>query len=56
MAFGHRGGIKGFASHIMRYPDEKALVVVLSNFSLTPITDISDDLAAILFGGQADSK
>ena len=55
-AFGHRGGINGFASYITRYPDEKALVVVLSNFSFTPISDISNDLAAILFGGQAESK
>ena len=40
-------GINGFAAQIMRYPDEKVLVVVLSNFSFAPVTDIEMALAEI---------
>jgi CubicO group peptidase (beta-lactamase class C family) len=46
---GFVGGINGFASQIMRYPDEKVLVVVLSNFSFAPVIDIENDLAGIVF-------
>ena len=46
---GFLGGINGFAAQIMRYPDEKLLVVVLSNFSFAPVTDIESDLADIVF-------
>lgn len=50
---GFLGGINGFAAQIMRYPDQKVLVVVLSNFSFAPIGDIENDLAAIVFSYQA---
>ena len=46
---GFVGGINGFAAQIMRYPDEKLLVVVLSNFSFAPVIDIESDLADIVF-------
>jgi CubicO group peptidase (beta-lactamase class C family) len=46
---GFVGGINGFAAQIMRYPDEKLLVVVLSNFSFAPVIDIERDLADIVF-------
>ncbi|HVG21018.1 MAG TPA: serine hydrolase domain-containing protein [Blastocatellia bacterium] len=49
---GFLGGINGFAAQIMRYPDEKLLVVVLSNFSFAPVSDIESDLAGIVFSSK----
>jgi CubicO group peptidase (beta-lactamase class C family) len=46
---GFLGGINGFAAQIMRYPDQKVFLVVLSNFSFAPVTDIEHELAAIVF-------
>ncbi|HEV2915125.1 MAG TPA: serine hydrolase domain-containing protein [Pyrinomonadaceae bacterium] len=52
---GHAGGINGFAAQITRYPEERVLVVVLSNYSFAPVNDIANDLAAIVFGDRAGS-
>jgi CubicO group peptidase (beta-lactamase class C family) len=46
----HGGSINGFTSFYARYPEDKALVVVLSNHAAAPVVEIADDLAAILFG------
>jgi CubicO group peptidase (beta-lactamase class C family) len=46
---GFVGGINGFAAQIMRYPGQKVLLVVLSNFSFAPVTDIEHELASIVF-------
>jgi CubicO group peptidase (beta-lactamase class C family) len=46
----HAGGIPGFVSIIERFPQEKLLVVALSNFETTRIGRIGDDLAAIALG------
>ena len=46
----HGGGIPGFVTIIERFPQEKLLVVVLSNFETTRIGRIGDDLAAIALG------
>jgi CubicO group peptidase (beta-lactamase class C family) len=46
----HGGSINGFTGFYARYPDDKALVVVLSNHSAAPVVEIADDLAAMLFG------
>jgi len=46
----HNGGIDGFVSSFARFPDDKVLIVVLSNRDGVPIDNISRDLAAILFG------
>ncbi|HEY6187875.1 MAG TPA: serine hydrolase domain-containing protein [Pyrinomonadaceae bacterium] len=48
---GFEGGINGFASHIMRYTNDRVLVVVLSNYSFAPVADIESELAAIVFKG-----
>jgi RNA polymerase sigma factor (sigma-70 family) len=53
--FGHRcqqhsGGANGYVGDFLRFPDDDACVVVLSNYEFAPITRISNDLAAILFG------
>lgn len=46
---GFQGGIEGFAAMIMRYTDEKVLIVVLSNFAFARVDEIEKDLAGILF-------
>jgi len=46
----HGGGINGFSTYISRFPEEKALVVVLSNYQNAPTGPIARDLAAVLFG------
>ena len=52
----------GFVTTIERYPDEKLLVVALSNLENSPVWSIGSDLAAMAKGekytmpGAADSK
>ncbi len=47
---GHGGGINGFTTDIIRFPDDDACVIVLNNFA-TGFTDaISAALAGYLFG------
>lgn len=46
---GFLGGINGFAAVITRYPDERVLIVVLSNFSFAPVADIANDLSTFVF-------
>ncbi len=46
----HNGGIDGFVSNFVRFPDDKVLIVVLSNRDGVPVDSISKDLAAIVFG------
>ena len=41
---------EGFRSNIVRYIDDDACVIILSNFEHCPITRISEDFAAIMFG------
>jgi CubicO group peptidase (beta-lactamase class C family) len=47
----HAGGIPGFVTFIERFPAEKLLVVVLSNFEGSRVGTIGNDLAAIALGG-----
>jgi CubicO group peptidase (beta-lactamase class C family) len=49
--YSHAGGIPGFVTFIERYPDEKLLVVVLSNLEGSRVDRIGNDLAAIAFDG-----
>ena len=46
----HGGGIMGFVTIIERFPDDKLLVVALSNLENSPIGAIGTDLAAIALG------
>ncbi len=46
----HGGGINGFNTIISRYPDDKVLVVVLSNLNSNAIEKIGTGLAGLLFG------
>jgi CubicO group peptidase (beta-lactamase class C family) len=47
---GHGGGINGFATDIVRYPDQNVCVVVLCNVVPANPGRIARDLAAITFG------
>jgi len=46
----HAGEINGFTSFLARFPEERATVIVLSNFDNMPVETIARDLAAIMFG------
>jgi len=46
----HGGGINGFSTDISRFPDDDACIIVLNNFNTGFISEISDALAAGLFG------
>ena len=50
----HGGGINGFSTHIARYPDDDAIVIVLSNNERANTSAIASGLADILFGGKMD--
>ena len=45
----HSGGIDGFASHLAVYPDERLVIVVLSNIDSEPAKSTACDIAAVLF-------
>ena len=46
----HGGGINGFATNIMRFPDDRLTVIVLSNNEEAKSGAIARNLAAIVFG------
>ena len=48
--YAHNGGINGFSTVILRFPVERATVIVLSNYEPAPTGNIARDLAAIMFG------
>jgi CubicO group peptidase (beta-lactamase class C family) len=47
---GHDGGIFGFSTRLMRFLDERVLIVILSNLESPYITTIGQELSAIVFG------
>lgn len=48
--FNHNGGTHGFSSHVARYPDEKLLIVVLSNIENDRPQGLACNIAEIIFG------
>ncbi|MFJ7728683.1 serine hydrolase domain-containing protein [Neobacillus sp. NPDC097160] len=50
----HFGDINGFVNHLVVYPDEELVVIVLSNINITPVTQISSDLIRIVFDKEVD--
>jgi hypothetical protein len=52
---GHAGGIHGFRSHLIRYPDEPACAVALSNSEEAECVAITKSLSAILFGEKIEA-
>jgi CubicO group peptidase (beta-lactamase class C family) len=47
----HNGDINGFGAFIARWPDEDAVVIILTNLQGTRVRDIKNDIAARLFAG-----
>ncbi|MFK9092703.1 serine hydrolase domain-containing protein [Bacillus salipaludis] len=50
----HFGDINGFVNHLVVYPSEELVVIVLSNINITPVTQISSDLIGIVFEKEID--
>src|SRR5260370_36014138 len=50
----HGGGINGFSTFIGRYPDDDAVVIVLSNNERANAGAIANGLGSILFGDKVD--
>lgn len=46
----HRGTITGFRGMINRYPDDKVVIIVLSNRESTAVGDIAQEIAKMIFG------
>ncbi|MGC5325623.1 hypothetical protein [Brevibacillus sp. SYSU BS000544] len=47
---GHLGDCRGFVNNFVRYIDEDLVVIVLSNLAITPVEQISTDLASLVLG------
>lgn len=47
---GHSGGISGYSAFLMRFPNERTTIIVLSNSDRTSATKVATNLAAITFG------
>ncbi len=47
---GHGGWVNGFVSQFQRFPDDDAVLIVLSNIETSTYLTVSRDLTAILFG------
>ncbi|MFF2448835.1 serine hydrolase domain-containing protein [Neobacillus sp. NPDC058068] len=50
----HFGDINGFVNHLVMYPEDELVVIVLSNINITPVTQISSDLINIVFGKKVE--
>jgi CubicO group peptidase (beta-lactamase class C family) len=51
----HFGDINGFVNHLVLYLDEELVIILLSNMNITPVTQISSDLANIVLGNEVKS-
>jgi CubicO group peptidase (beta-lactamase class C family) len=49
---GHPGSLDGFATIINRYPDDKAVIILLSNQEDVQLDDVEEGVARILFGAK----
>lgn len=52
----HFGDVNGYVSFFSRYVEDDLAIIVLSNFNLTPVEKISDDIAKIVFGEKVDNS
>ena len=50
----HGGGINGFSTYISRFVDDDVCIIVLSNLEFAPTEKINTNLAALLFGEEAE--
>jgi CubicO group peptidase (beta-lactamase class C family) len=51
-AISHTGLVTGFSNYIVRFPDERVCVIVLSNLQSAPSEIIGDHLAKMVFDAQ----
>jgi CubicO group peptidase (beta-lactamase class C family) len=49
-AVSHSGGINGFSSYLIRFPDDGVTVAVLSNLGGAPVDTMSEEIARAYFG------
>lgn len=49
----HGGAYRGFRSELHRYPEEKASIIMLTNYDCVPVTKLTNTLAGLLFGEEA---
>ena len=54
VAISHPGGVPGSAAMITRYPEDRLLIVMLSNMENSRIIRASSDLGAIVLGEKYD--
>jgi CubicO group peptidase (beta-lactamase class C family) len=47
---GHSGGLPGYVSNFARFPADDAVIIILSNLGSAAVPQMTDALAAILFG------
>src|SRR5688572_23813695 len=53
-ATGHGGGINGFSTMLIRFPEDKVCAIALSNMEAPTTFQIARNLAAIAFGEKYD--
>lgn len=46
--YAHGGGIKGFSTYVQRFPEQKKLIVVLSNVTNFPANEMAEHLNSLL--------
>jgi CubicO group peptidase (beta-lactamase class C family) len=49
-AVAHSGGLPGYVSNFVRFPDDDAVIILLSNLGSAAFAQMTESLAAILFG------
>lgn len=52
----HSGGNNGFTADFARFPDERATIIVLSNFGFTDVTGVRSAIAQRVFHGKYTVK
>ena len=52
----HEGSDPGFAAFEVRYPNDQALIIILSNLEDAPVRTMANDLAALLLDGKTPVK
>jgi D-alanyl-D-alanine carboxypeptidase len=51
----HAGGLTGYSTDLLVYPDDDVTIVLLANMLPVPLAEISRDLSAMVFGETAKS-
>lgn len=51
----HAGGVNGFATDLLRYPNERVSIILLANLETAPMRKLTRDLSAIVFGASYET-